>query len=204
LVPFPGQSDSAGGWFPGWPDNQRTWSAGVQWYTLDGRVVYSLSKNFSAVFGFRFDSFSVNFSDPSDIAGNPGFPSDEADLAVTGYIPYSGWTLSYGSALKLSVIGTTYVPASAVYKETFGWNERWEGSGDFNTGYFAEVAGEYGTNFMGGHIGFFAGWTCLHGTAPFHVVVRGDPSNDFTLSLSVDRQNWIFGGKFSIDLKSPF
>jgi hypothetical protein len=208
LVPSNGRDDEEY-FFPTNGTGSRSWRSSLQWYTLGVGAAFTVQGPVAILGGFRYDSFSVGFSDPENVFNIFSLPSDEADFRVSLYIPYVGLVVGLGSNLKLGCIGFPYLPGDVRYGQTIGAADpstaRAEASGSVSNGYFMEVFLEGGTNVGGANLGVFGKWQALRARASM------DIDSTFlgvaTLTDSVDvgfyRQYWVIGGKFALDFVSP-
>lgn len=205
MIPQHFEADEESLRFVEWRRANRKWDVHTQWYTLDGAFTYAVYPTLKAVGGLRFDSFTAFCSDPysatPDVSSGSG---DEADTTITTYTPFVGFLVDYGSTLRAGAIGFPRVPGRATHKETFGGKLRWEARSDLADSYFVEAFCEWRTDFPGGSLGLFGKWNYIHGTSFFYVESLGSYTDDFTLKLTFDRQNWILGGLVSFDLPRVF
>jgi len=187
----------------------RNWSTSQQWWTAEGAGAYWFSASAAILGGLRYDSFMINFKDPSDVALIAGLPGDEADFQLSAWIPFGGVLVQQGAA-KFGVIGFPWVPATVRYRQTIGaaipGAARISGSGSLTDGYFFEAFAEFGVNLMGATAGLFVKWTVVHGRSSLSMDENfnglGFASDTFQLSL--DRQNWILGAQATLNFRSPF
>jgi len=156
--------------------------------------------------GFRFDSFSTNFSDPANAVGFVSLNTDTADSTLNCYIPYVGLMVNQGNRLRVGVIGFPYVPGNIKYHETTAGTIRTETRGSLRNSYFLEVFGEYAKDFLGGSIGVFGTWSYLSTSSNMTAEARagGVLLNTQPYRFTLDRQSYILGAKFSLDFFSPF
>jgi hypothetical protein len=184
----------------------RTWSPKTQWYTLDASVSRCAVGDFSLIGGFRYDSFSTKFSDPARQVGfTTTFPTDEAELVLSSYIPYLGAVLKRG-AVEVGVIGFPWVWGRVESRETIGGaSVRYESVGNYSNAYFLETFAEFGGQMGMIQLWAFAKYTVLHAKGNFDFdrepiggVVETAPN-----TFGMDRQNWIVGGKALIGFNSP-
>jgi len=188
--------------------NHREWKSEVEWWSLGGEAHLHGFGVVSLIGGFRFDSFGVRLHDPVIAPRFPvSLPTDEADLTVKSYIPYIGLAHNRNWAkgsLNVSVIGFPFVPGNIRYAETAGLTgHRWNVTGTFDQGYFAELSAEYTGHWFGLNLGAFAKFTCLRAAANVDVEIlgRGDQTNwDGTFR----RRAWIVGAKLNVDFDAPF
>jgi len=182
----------------------RTWGAKTQWYTLEGAGMYPAYGSFAAVGGFRYDAFDTSFSDPVAVGLAFTNPSDEADVTVRAYIPYFGLVVNQDAALKFGLIGFPYLFGNVKYNQTFGGVFHFESSGALRNGYFLEAFAEYGAQIMGGYAGIFGTWTYLRASADMDITQAGAAGAPQPYTFSMQRQNFIFGGKFALSFNLPY
>lgn len=190
--------------FGGTPEPGR-WRTRVQWYNADIAGTFSPYGALTVVGGFRFDSFDMKFHD-RDLVDPDDLGTDETNVTVSSYIPYVGVMVHHGSELKVGLIGFPYVPGDVSYDHTWGPRViRHDAKGSFRTGYFLEAFAEYGRQLMGGYVGVFGTWTCLHGSSELDVArtIGGGAATGGVYQFSTDRKNWIFGGKLEMNFASP-
>jgi hypothetical protein len=114
-----------------------TWTASrLQWWTIDGRLMYRFRPDFSVVAGLRREQLSFNLSDPTTDEGAPenrdesgsffGLPYElhqrySSSLTSKLWIPYMGLDI-IGSQYKASLIASPLVsvdldvPAALLYR----------------------------------------------------------------------------------------
>jgi len=161
----------------------------------------------SGIGGFRFDSFSTNFTDPTPTASfGTSTPGDEADVTITAYIPYVGLVVNLDSTVKFGLIGFPYVFGTVKYNETIGGVPvRYEFSGNLQDSYFLETFAEFGTQVMGGYAGIFGILTYLHTSSDVDFNrLTAATSTSVPYRITHDRQNWILGGKFALSFNLPY
>ena len=138
---------------------RRTWATNTQWYTLDVGGTFSCHGGMDVIGGFRFDSFSTNFSDAADAVGFVSLNTDTADSTLKSYIPYVGLMVNQCPRLRVGLIGFPYVPGNLTYHETTAGTIRTETNGNLRNSYFLEAFAEYARDLMGGSIGVFGTWS---------------------------------------------
>ncbi len=184
----------------------RTWSPKTQWYTLEGSISGCPVANFSLIGGFRYDSFSTKFADPaSQVDFGASLPTDEAELILNSYIPYLGALLKQG-AVKVGVIGFPWAWGRVESRETIGGSfVRYESVGNYRNAYFLEAFAEFGGQVGVVQLSAFATYTLLHATGniDFNRKPIGGVGETTPNTFSLDRQNWIVGGKALIGFNSP-
>jgi len=205
-----GRTDATYTYMPFFPvaaQTTRNWSILHQWYTLEGGATYSLYGAFAVIGGFRFDSLTTNITDPEDDVVLLGQKTDEADFRFTAYIPYVGVALSYAPSVRLGVIGFPWFAGNGKYDETFFVfaPSRAEARWNFRTSQFLEIYADYSRDLYGGSLGIFGKWTWLHseGTATAGAVPAALGVLPVDFRVSIDRQIWIFGGRFAVNFTSP-
>lgn len=183
---------------------KRSWVVDIQWANVDLSGAYLVGCGNAAIIGgFRFDSFKTNFKEPYDLIGlAPAvFSQDRADVSVVSYIPYVGVAVQNGSAegsFSAGVLAFPYLLGNVAFKETFGGvgTARVEANREFQGGYFLELFGEANRN-LGERmsVGAFARWNAVHGETHFNL--DGAAIGSSTYRFRLDRQAWVFGGKFA-------
>jgi hypothetical protein len=184
----------------------REWRSKVQYYTLDAAAVYPFRAAFNVLAGFRFDSLSTDFKDPTTVTDySNSLPTDRSELTFAGYIPYVGLGLNCGQRLRASLIGTPWLWGNLKFRETIGFgNQSYEWSTNFNGAYFLELSGEYGLAVGPGTLAVLARWNLLH--------AHGSPEGDFqfagatqssSFSMAVNRQSFFLGGSFNLGFDLP-
>jgi hypothetical protein len=183
----------------------RTFEATTQWWTVDGALVCNEYRPGNLIVGFRYDSFATNFK-----TGNPGglgITSDEADLSITGYVPYAGLLVSQragAGGLNFAVIGSPVYPATMTWHATYNGTERDHLSGLVYKGYFLEAVSDYKFPILGGKVGLLISWSMVHvsGT-PFTRGEVAGASYKNNFESVFNRKTWVFGGSFDLDFNSP-
>jgi len=202
LVPSNKESEESYSGAPG----HRTWGAKTQWYTVEGAGMYPAYGSFAVVSGFRYDAFDTSFSDPFNPVGVVSLPSDEADVTIRAYIPYLGLVVNQDAALKFGLIGFPYLFGNVKYNQTNGGFTHVEASGALQNGYFVEAFAEWGAQTMGGYAGIFGTWTYVRASSDLDLTpsspIAAPPAQPFTFSMQ--RQNFIFGGKFALSFNLPY
>jgi hypothetical protein len=178
---------------------RREWNTDIQWWELNTGLSYRISPNASAIGGFRWSSFQVNFNDPT---GQVGFAAvtDDAKLAMNVYLPFFGIELSSApnctSRIRAAVIGFPAAPGELEFQETFTPTgpvaARLSGKTDYRSGYFLEALGEASMTMNAWSLGGFVRYDFLH----------TERTRDFNLGglvrqadIKLDRGHWIIGGK---------
>jgi hypothetical protein len=178
----------------------RTWRPLIQWFTLEAAVSRCAWSNFSLIGGFRWDSFSAGFSDPS-LLPVIGPVTDVAAIQLTSFIPYVGAETTWGP-VKVGVIGFPWVFGTVVAGESAaGVPVAGYATGTYRNAYFAETFAEFGRQVGLVHLSAFATYTVLHATGQCDVQAPGLTSRPYDFGL--DRQNWIVGGKVVVGLNTP-
>lgn len=180
----------------------RTWRPNTQWYTLYATVSRCAVSNFSLIGGFRYESFSTKFVDPSEVQGLRSDPTDEAELTLSSFIPYVGAVTRWGD-VEVGVLGFPYVPGTIGYRQTLAASVRYEGSGNYRNGYFLEAFAEWGRQMQAVHLSAFATYTLLHAVGEFDLSRTEGGTETAPYAFGFDRQNWIAGGKAVIGFNSP-
>jgi hypothetical protein len=188
--------------FEGFEIAQRTWRPTIQWFTLEAAASRCARENFSLIGGFRFDSFSAGFSDPSQLPVI-GSLTDVAALQLTSFIPYVGAETTWGP-VKVWMIGFPWLFGTVVAGEGgLGFGVAGYATGTYRTGYFLETSAEFGRQMGVVHLSAFATYTVLRatGSGDLQLSVANVPSQP--VDFGFDRQNWIVGGKLVVGLNTP-
>ena len=123
LFPTDGDAEEIYG-FPNVAAGNRVWTTNRSWGWLERMAVLGSPCGMNLIAGFRWDSYSVRFSNPT--SANPpdrprGTPLDEADLTMNSYIPLIGTQFCCGGpccGLLVRVLGFPWVPGNLRYGET--------------------------------------------------------------------------------------
>jgi hypothetical protein len=96
-----------------------TWNASPEWGGFQIALTYQVKPALTAIFGFKYQSLMVNFSQSA--AGNPNL--NTADLAISECIPYFGFAykrVHRGSGLELetALIGFPTLLGAVDFRET--------------------------------------------------------------------------------------
>jgi len=180
---------------------KRIWRPTTQWYTLEACASRCSWSNFSLIGGVRYDSFTTNFADPFRAVGIRSRPRDEAGLSLVSYIPYVGAETTWGP-VKVRVIGFPWMRGEIQYRETFAGAFHIEASGNYRNSYFLEAFAEWGRLVSSADLSVFALYTMLHTTGEFDLSFSPRGLSQ-AFAFSIDRQNWIVGGKAVIGFNSP-
>lgn len=138
----------------------RNWGVSSQLWNVQFAVTYDTFPSVTSMFGFRYQSFMVNFVEyknpfPNTLVFNE-FSLAGTDFSFAGYIPFLGARIErnlFGaSVVRASAIGFPALPGSFLYREVVtnrgnSTNEGWQGSGikssnEFLSGYFLEAMAE--------------------------------------------------------------
>ncbi len=177
----------------------RRWNPDVFWWEVDGSASYRVNRYLSAVGGFRWTSLGADFGAPYEERGFVTPNSDSETLRTNFYIPYTGMMLENRtdcqSGLKIAAYGSPLLPADFTYNETVSLT----GSTPFinpqtniGVGYFAEGFSEYSMTRGPLSVGGFVRFTAIHCERS---VGWNTGSINLPIDVTVDRKNWIFGGK---------
>jgi len=178
---------------------RREWNPSVQWWEFDWGLTYRLCPFATALGGFRWSSFVVNFDNPSSQVGFlESF--DDAKLTVNAYIPLLGVLLNYDPSctcsLKGAVLGFPALPGEVEYQEQMnnlvGDIARFNGKANYKSGYFLEVLGEVSTTMDAWSLGGFVRFDLVHTERTRDFTINGIATQ---ADISFDRRNWIMGGK---------
>jgi hypothetical protein len=192
----------------------RDWSTKVQYYTLDGAVVYPFCAPFNFLAGFRFDSLFMDFTGPRTAGGIEWLPTDKTEVTLNSYIPYVGIGLNYGQSLRVSLIGTPIFWGDLQFRETVGGfsggPDSFEYKANLKNTYFLEASVEYALSVGPGTAGVLAKWTYMHGagTPTFRdryanggapAIYQQEPA-----AIALVRQHVYLAATFTIPLTSPW
>jgi hypothetical protein len=180
---------------------RREWDPDVHWWELTTGLAYRFCPVASAVGGFRWSSFVVDFNNPT---GQLGFATttDDAKLTVNAYIPFFGLAASAESctsSIRAAVLGFPALPSTVEWQETLSptgqTSTRLFGNTDNKSGYFIEALGEASTKMNNWSLGAFVRFDVIH----------TDRTRDFNVDgvsrqadIKFDRRNWILGGKIGL------
>lgn len=185
--------------FVGAASAARGWNPDVFWWEVDGNATYRLNQYLNALVGFRWTSLGADFSAPYDERGFQTPNTDTGTLRTNTYIPYSGFALQNANdcqgGLKLAAYGSPVVPADFTYRENMSFTG---GATSLNPqvnlgmGYFVEGLAEYSMKRQSVIFGGFTKFTAVHAerTVGFNFGGANIP-----IDVTMDRKNWIFGGK---------
>jgi len=183
----------------------------IQWWTAGFAIVSKRFGSVQPVAGFTCDAFSSGFETTNP--GGAGLGSDEANLAVTGLLPYVGLVIEQGQLAggKLTV-GAAMFPASPAYVKwsaTYGGVERDAIDGMLSRGYFLQMTADYKVDFGQGRAGLFASVSAIHSwgnpsNRAENAVVDPGTTYSNTFHTSFDRQAWIVGASFDLAFSTPF
>lgn len=195
-------------------NSDSTWSTKNQWWNAGAAATFNIAGPFSAIGGFLVDSFSTNFSNPTNVTGTAVTPDDEADLTVGTVIPYFGGLLTQGGpagSLTIGMIGTPIIFGSARYTLSFNQgaatSNQFDISGGINSGYFFEIFAETSMNIRAMSFGIFGGWNITQATMDmdfeFNQGFVAPASVTQPYSGAFYRSAWVLGGKFALDFVTP-
>lgn len=193
---------SATQWYTitGSPSAGRQWNPDVQWWEVNTAGAYQLCPGISAVAGFRWTSFGVNFTKATKQVDFNAANGDSATLNTNLYIPYSGLLLESNpdcqSNFKVAAYGCPVLPGNLAYTETMSFTNLGSMTLSPNvnlySGYFVEALSEYSMRTDKWNLGGFVRFTAVHSERSVGLPINGvSTPADFTF----DRKNWIFGGK---------
>lgn len=140
---------------------ERNWTTNTQMAKFDLTCTYDLSPTIAAVFGFRYDSFLINFKEPAIIGQMPSLPivqpnftSDQtAEFNFYGFFPMLGVTtqrvLGTSQSVRAGISGFPTLVGSFSYRENLlTTNDRVggiTGSNEFKSGYYLDVFADFQT-----------------------------------------------------------
>jgi hypothetical protein len=177
-------------------DSSRAWRVTEQWWHVDGLAALGDITGFSVLGGLRLDRQDAHFKDVTDPVGIASLPTDEAELASTGWIPLVGCQYAAGgSGLVIRVVGFPAFLGSAKYKETFGGSYRDEVSGSYRRGGFIEVFGEFTRKVNNAELGAFLRYnaTGARGNLSYTSTFLGTGTATDTFDLTLYRTTWTGG-----------
>jgi len=180
----------------------REWNLDIQWWEITTGISCRFAPFLSAVGGFRWSSFIVDFNDPTDQVGL-GL-GGVAKLTTNAYIPFFGGEIncepSCNTSLKAALIGFPALPSDVKFEETLTSVEG--GTASFSTdatknksGYFLEALTEASIRINPASFGAFAKFDWLHTDRTRDFTVNG---TNVEADIKFDRRNWIIGGKASV------
>lgn len=182
-----------------WGTAWRNWDTDPQWWYVDG--LFALGKQLSLLAGLRFDRYSNKFKNPSNAVAVTSNPNDTADVNSDGWIPLVGTQYVYADTttnLTVRAVGFPVLLGSFKYRESVGGANALEGSGNWTSGYFLEIFGEYSKRIGPGMIGVFGRWNGTKGKAVVDIqALPGAGSSDFDISFR--RITWTVGGSVGLD-----
>jgi hypothetical protein len=168
---------------------------------------------FTLLGGLRWDAYRVNLSRPSSSTnGFPAIPTDQAEMTMNSLLPFFGAVVQRvgcNGMVKLGAVGFPALPGwlgEFNYGETIGSAFGAGTSARFNTtdfprsGYFVEAFAEAGLKIGNGHLGGFVKYFNLHGRKHVDLTMAelgGTSAGIGDYIFSVDRRNWVFGGRLS-------
>lgn len=178
----------------------RWWNPDVFWWEVDVSGAYRLNQYVSAVAGFRWTSLGADFGTPYDERGFVLQNANSETLRTNTYIPYSGIMLENRTdckgGLKIAGYGSPIVPADFVYRETLslsnGSSPIIDPQVNIGVGYFLEGFTEYSMRRESVTFGGFVRFTAVHCE---RTVGWNTGNANIPIDVTLDRKNWIFGGK---------
>lgn len=181
----------------GSPSAARQWNSDVQWWEVNSAGTYQFCPGISAIAGFRWTSFAVNFNNARN-QQNFNALNDSATLTTNLYIPYSGLLLESSpdcqSTFKLAAYGCPVLPGTFAFSETMSLANPTTLSPNvnLNSGYFVEALSEYSMRRDMWNFGGFVRFTAVFSERSVGLTLGGvNTPMDFTF----EKKNWIFGGK---------
>ena len=183
---------------------RRTWSVQDEWWFVDGVAAFQIgyTGGFSLLAGLRYDYFYSKFSNPvnSNIATAP---ADEATAESKATIPLLGTQYAVNgpvTSLAVRFVGFPTVAGSLNTNENIGAGAFvFQGSSNYQGGYFFEFFSEASRQFAGAKIGAFVRWSAFHGKLPsFDVSSTGIVNSARSFDFAVDRHSWTVGGTVSV------
>ena len=178
----------------------RQWNPDVQWWEVNAAGTYQFCPGISAIAGFRWTSFGVNFTNARNQLDFNAPNSDTATLTTNLYIPYSGLLVESNpdcqSAFKVAAYGCPVLPGNFAYTEAMSFTDlgsiTLSPNVNLYSGYFVEALSEYSMQRDMWNLGGFVRFTAVHSERSVGLTLGGiNTPMDFTF----DRRNWIFGGK---------
>jgi len=195
---------------------EATWDVKTEWWNAGAAAAFNVAGPFSAIGGFLADSFTTNFSDPSNIIRLWTTSADEGDLTVHTIAPYLGGLVTQGGpagSLTIGMIGFPLLFGNAKYTQSGSLNSLWELelSGAVTSGYFFEIFAETSVNIRAVSFGIFAGWNTVQARMDMDYYSGRRPAGGGALATYSQayaggfyRSAWVLGGKFALDFVSPF
>ncbi len=177
----------------------RWWNPDIYWWEVDCNAIYKLNQYLGAIVGFRWTSLGADFGTPFNEAGFVIPNADTSTVRTNTYIPYSGVALQNSEdcqgGLKLAAFGSPIAPADFSHRENIslpGGTLTLNPQVNLGMGYFAEGYAEYSLKRQSVTFGGFTRFTAVHAERTVGYVVNGVP---IPIDVTMDRKNWIFGGK---------
>lgn len=126
----------------------REWSTKNEWWGFDGSLNYSVTRNFAAVVGVRYEFFDTRFQDPQLIivGGVPvSTTGDIMDITRNIILPYVGVEYCWRAPAHYLALRAITMPRLAAYNgisksSTTAGFTRSETRGGFSSGSFGEVS----------------------------------------------------------------
>ncbi len=222
---FPSNSDSEERYNLASGSAGRNWRTSSQLWNAQVAITYDVYSSIIAVFGFRYQSFMINFMEYKDPFPN-SLVFNELSLAGTnfsfgGYIPYLGArierTLANAYTIRAGAIGFPALPGSFLYREVVTdsshLQDGWRGNGvkssnEFMSGYFLEALAEVAIPVSWwGQAGAFVKFSSVYGKTSMNLtntVSRGVTSNPSTIyvhndaGFTFDQSILVVGGSLSV------
>lgn len=157
-----------------------------EWGFLEALATFGYG-GMSLIAGFRYDHFSVRFSDTVDSTYGTNI-ANIADMTANSYIPIVGVQCRYDgvtSRLTVRTVGFPVIPGNFSYLEPTGSNTSLIATGNYNNSYFLEVFAEYAWKFGPADIGIFGRY---NGTR-----IKSNATTTGNLGGVISTETWSFG-----------
>jgi hypothetical protein len=190
---------------------ERTWRADTQWWNLQLLLTYDFYPGIAGVAGFRYDSFQVNFRNPStEVFGGTTF-EDSSNLTINTYIPFLGVAVAQtlprmGLNAEVGVIVFPTVLGSVDFVETGQFTVQGQVvqgipvSGGFENGFFLEGFAEATVPLgYGVRTGGFVKYSTIQAEAKVNIGERHANIPNVVYDTDFTRKTWVVGGFASLD-----
>ncbi len=190
---------------------ERTWRADTQWWNLQLLLTYDFYPGIAGIAGFRYDSFQVNFRNPSvEVFGGTAF-EDSSNLTINTYIPFLGLAMAttlprMGLNAEVGVITFPTVLGSVDFVETGQFTVLGQAvqgipvSSGFENGFFLEGFAEATVPLgYGVRSGAFVKYSTVQAESKVNIGERHANIPNVEYDTDFTRKTWIVGGFASLD-----
>jgi len=136
--------------------SQGIWSVDTSWTTAEGAWAYPLSDTFTALAGFRWESWQLSYKSLDLEFGGFHAPLDTGDATYNAYLPYVGLVATY-RGLNVGVIGFPTTFGDVKQFEQWGAPFNVEVTAPVGGGYYLEIFGDCALPMPGSLRGLVAG-----------------------------------------------